>query len=362
MRAELPADIDSSEGSHTWNFLRPAAMVAAELYESILPQVIQIIFPEWSYETYLDEHAKARGITRRAATAASGDLTITGIPGSVLPVGSTFSTAASGDTEAVEYASTEEVTIDSNGDATVPVRCTETGPVGNTMAGTVILTAGRMAAVTSGTNEAPITGGTSEESDDDLRERISQYDKSQGMSFVGSISDYKRWASSVDGVGSVTVIDAQDDTGLVTLVLTDTNGDPATEDLCTAVYNHIMQPDNPEARLAPVNAYLSVTAPETVSLAVSATVEPTESATLESIAAEFLQGLAAYMPAAMEEREVKYTRIAAVLSATAGVNDYSNLLIGVAGTTLGTANISIASDELPAVAAGDIDLTIGSVT
>ena len=30
MREQLPADIDSSEGSHVWNFLRPTAMVAAD--------------------------------------------------------------------------------------------------------------------------------------------------------------------------------------------------------------------------------------------------------------------------------------------------------------------------------------------
>lgn len=97
MRAMLPDDIDSSEGSHVWNFLRPTAMVAAEMCEAILPQVIQIIFPDWSYADYLDGHARARGLTRRAATAASGSVTITGTARAVIPLGTRFSTAAVGD-------------------------------------------------------------------------------------------------------------------------------------------------------------------------------------------------------------------------------------------------------------------------
>lgn len=362
MRAELPPDIDSSEGSHVWNFLRPTAMVAAELCEAVLPQVIQIIFPAYAGAEYLDEHAKARGITRKAAVAATGTLAITGTVGAVIPAGSTFSTAATDDTPAVEYASTQDVTIDNNGDATVPVQCTEAGTIGNTMPGTVILTAGRLSTVTSVTNLAAITGGLAEETDDELRARISEYDKSQGMSFVGSIADYKRWASSVIGVGSVTVLDAQDDDGLVTIIVTDTNGDPATEELCTAVYNYIMRPDNPEERLAPVNAYLAVEPPDTIDLAIQATVEISDSSTIPGVTAELERNLSAYMTTAMEESEIKYTRIAAILSGTAGVVDFSSLGIGLKSAgTYGTSNITISATELPTIAASDIHLTAGTV-
>ena len=40
MKAVLPADIDLSEGGHAWNMTRPAALIAAEICEFILPQVI----------------------------------------------------------------------------------------------------------------------------------------------------------------------------------------------------------------------------------------------------------------------------------------------------------------------------------
>lgn len=363
MRAMLPDDIDSSEGSHVWNFLRPTAMVVAELCEFVFPQIVQLIFPDWSYGEYLDRHAETRGIARREAVAASGQLFITGTAGAVIPEGSLFSTAATNDAPIVEYATTEAVTIGEDGTVSVGVQCTQTGTIGNTTTGTVVLVASRLPEVTAVTNPSAITGGTAEEDDDSLRERILEYDQSQGESFTGNMADYKRWALSVSGVGDATIIPAQDDTGLVTIILTDTDGAPATEDLCQAVYNYIMRPDDPMSRLAPVNAYLAVVPPATVEVAVRATVELTTDATLESVQAAFARGLTAYMPTALEDQEVKYTRVAAILSATEGVNDYSGLLIGAKGdpTEYGTSNLPVTSIQLPTVEEEGIDLISGIV-
>lgn len=363
MRAMLPADIDSSEGSHVWNFLRPTASVAAELCQFALPQVIMAIFPEWAEGEYLDAHARMRGLSRRSAVAAAGVLSITGTPGAVIPEGSRFSTPSAEDRPAAEYATLSDVTIGSLGNVAVSVQCTQTGPAGNTAPDTVVLVSGRLPTVTSVTNPEAITGGAAEESDESLRERIMEYDKTQGESFVGSASDYRRWALSVDGVGGVTVLDANDGQGTVTLIITDTDGLPASETLCDDVYDAIMCPDNPAERPAPVNARLEVIPPDTVPIAVQATVELLPGSSIEGVQAAFLQGLTEYMPTALEEGEVKYTRVAAVLSATEGVNDFSGLLIGVksASTQYGTDNLPVEANELPTVAAEDLHLTLGTV-
>ena len=76
------------------------------------------------------------------------------------------------------------------------------------------------------------------------------FDASLGNSFVGSPADYRRWALEVAGVGTAKVISAQDDTGLVTIVLTDSDGMPAQQGICTAVENHIMRYDSWYERLA----------------------------------------------------------------------------------------------------------------
>lgn len=364
MKAVLPADIDSSEGSHTWNYTYPTALVLAEVFEFILPEVIKVSIPEWSYGDLLDSHAKGRGMTRRAATAATGELTITGDAGTIIQSGNLFSTAAVNDDPSVDYKVLTSTKIPDAGTATVKVQCTQTGIVGNAPANTVVLVSSRITGIKSVTNPEAISGGTEEETDESLIARILEYDRSQGDSFVGSVADYKRWASSVAGVGGATVIPAQDTSGLVTIILTDSNGDPATEELCTEVYNYIMNPENPEERRAPINALLSVAPPSTMTIGIKAKVELSDDATIESVKDAYLAKLALYLPAALDDGEIKVTRVAAALASTEGANDFSNLQIGLkTGDTVsyGTANIPITSSQLPTIAAEDLILTAGSV-
>ena len=361
MRAILPPDLDMSEGGHAWNMTRPTALVVAELCEFVLPEVIKLIFPEWSYGEFLDGHAKARGITRRPATYADGEITITGTEKTEIPAGSLFSTAAINDEPSVDYETLETVVIPSGGSVTAAVRCTQAGIIGNATAGAIEIVSSRLTGITGVINTVGITGGTEEESDESLIERIAEYDKSQGDSYTGTPSDYKRWAKSVAGVGDATVISAQDDSGLVTIILTDSNGDPATELLCMAVYNYIMRPDAPEERLAPINAFLKVTPPMTLAIGVQATVELDDDATIESIEADFLAQIALYLPVALSEGEVKYTRVGAILSAIDGVNDFKGLKLGAVGTAYGTGNIAITTNQLPVMDKEDCTLTAGTV-
>lgn len=364
MKEVLPADIDLSEGGHAWNMTRPTALIVAEICQFVLPEVIKLIFPQWSYGEYLDYHANDRGLVRRKATAAVGQVTITGPAETIIPKGSLFSTASVNGAASVNYETLEEVQIPESETVTVDVQCTQTGIIGNTGANTVVLVSSRLTGVKSVTNAEPLTGGTEEEDDESLILRISEYDRSQGDNYVGSVADYKRWATSVDGVGSATIIPAQDTTGLVTIVLTDSNGDPATEQLCISVYNHIMRPDNPDERLAPVNALLSVVPPATLEISIQATVELGNNATLESVKEAFLAQLELYLPVALDEGEIKYTRVAAALAATKGANDFSNLQIGLItdGTvSYGTSNIAITTSQLPTINADDLILTAGTV-
>lgn len=366
MRGILPADIDSSEGSHTWNLLRPTALVVSELCEFVLPQVIQLIFPEWSYGEFLDAHAQTRGMTRKAATPATGELTISGAAGTVIPAGSMFSTTSlNPEDPAMSYITTAQATISATGSVTVNIQCTEAGSEGNTGENTIILLASSITGITAVTNPEEVSGGTDQETDEDLIARIEEYDQTQGDSFVGNMADYRRWATSVAGIGNASIIPPTDDSGIVQIVLTDTNGEPASETLCTNVYNYIMSPDDPYARLAPINAVIDVISPTTIDIAIKATVELAAEAVLSDVSAALMTSLNEYLEEAMADEEVKITRVAAILSATTGVNDFSGLQIGKksGGTaTYGTDNIQLMPTELPTITADDIDLTQGTVS
>lgn len=362
MKEILPADIDISEGSHEWNMTRPTALVVARMCEFILPQVIQLILPDYSFGTYLDGQAKTRNLSRRAATAAVGTITITGAAGTTIPTGSLFSTAAVNDEPSVDYAAVTSAKIPESGSVTVDVQCAQSGIIGNTPANTVVMVSSKLTGISSVTNPEAITGGTEEETDESLQARIADYDQSQGDSYVGNVSDYRRWATNVPGVGAATIIPAQDDSGLVRIILTDANGEPATDDLCEKVYNYIMQPDAPDKRRAPIGASVSVGPPEVVQIGVQALVELEPGATLEAVKTAYAACLAAYLPEAFEDGEVKYSRVMAALSSVEGVNDFANLRIGVKdGGSVWTSNISISEYQLPVISKDDLMLTAGTV-
>lgn len=366
----LPKDIDLSEGGHGWNMTRPIALIGAEICEFILPEVLKLILPEWSYGTFLEGHAKGRGIYPREAVAASGEITITGKVDSTIPAGSLFSVPSVNGEPSIDYATIEDATIpkpeEGNEDTNsvkVGIVCTQTGKIGNTGANTIILASSKLTGITAVTNEAEIEGGKERESDAELLAKIEEYDKTQGYSFVGNESDYIRWAKEA-GAGSVSVISAEDESGLVTLIITDTDGSLPGEPLKDAVYNHIMRPDDKEARLAPIGAFLSVVGPATCDISIMATIELDPTSTIEAVKKDFAAQVALYLAEALDEGEIKYTQIWAVLAGISGVADFKDLKIGeitASGVTYGTSNISLTDRQLPTVSADNLLLTAGTV-
>ncbi|MGC2873795.1 baseplate J/gp47 family protein [Ihubacter sp. mB4P-1] len=359
MAADLPQDIDLSEGSHSYNLLAPTAMQEAYFTQYIMAEAVKRIFPRLceGYSEYVDYHAEVNGITRKAAARAGAVLVITGAKDTVIPAGTVFSTAAVGDAPSVAFVSVEEAAIGETGTAQVFVKAEETGSGGNVAAGTIILQDTPLDGISAVTNPQAASGGTDEESDASLIERIMEYEKMQGLSFVGNDSDYKRWAEEVDGTGTAIVVppEEDDDSGTVTIVLTDSEGNPATETLCQKVYDYIVSPNDRDKRKAPVNgAALVVTPPSIINLVIAAQVTLTEGAELETVKAEFIRNISAYMAQAPEDREVRYTRIGAILSRTEGIADYDAATLTLNG---GTNNIPVAVNAFPRVDSGRVTLS-----
>lgn len=359
MLDSLPYDIDASEGNHAWNLTRPTALETAQMLEFYIPNILRQMFTKWATGSFLDLHAEERKITRKSAAYASGTLTITGKAGTVIPESSVFATAAVNDTASVNYITLESATIPSTGSVDIQAQCTVSGLSGNTAKGTIVLKVSNIDGITGVTNAADFTGGTEEEDDESLRERVEDYDQGRESSYVGNKADYKRWAKSVAGVGNATVIAPEDKSGKVTIVLTDSNGDPATALLCTTVYNHIMRPDDEYERLAPPNAVLYCIPPSTIAVTVTATVELDGTKTLAEVKTAYLSALAKYMATAGADGEVKYTKICSLLSAVSGVNDYDHTTLKMND---GEANIPIAKTEMAVVSADGLTLTEGNVS
>lgn len=343
MMQNLPDDIDDTEGGFPWDFTKPTALEKAELLEFHMMETTKIMHYMFSYGIYLDYHARAVGITRKEASRASGTLQITGSPGTIIPNGFLFAVPASGDTAAITFYTTEEATISLDGVADVPILASETGTIGNVAADTIIIMVSpSISGIEKITNTESTSGGAAEEDDESLRSRIGEICEASDASFVGCDNDYIRWAKEINGVGDVIVIPEWNGPGTVKVVVMDANGTPANPKIITDVENHIVAPQNRRARLAPIGATVTITAPTTVDVNVACdlTIAPGESYT--AIVANIGESLKDYFETAQKEGVIKRNRIGSIIIGTDGVADYANLTLNG-----GTDNISLALDEYP---------------
>lgn len=342
MLKELPENISKEENGWVCDLFSPVAIEHARAVQFVLLEAIKNIIPKYSYGDILLGHAENRGIFKKAATYAEAVLKITGIPGTAIPSGFQFSTLADLDNAGIVFAAVAQVVIPEAEEAEINVRCLASGKIGNVAANTITLMVKPLKGIISITNEAAAYGGFEEETEESLRQRIADYDMAQGLSFVGSPADYRRWAMEVSGVGGANVLPATDDTGLVTIILRDLNGMPAGEDICKNVESHIMRPDSPYERLAPVNAFLKVIPANSIKMKISAVIEIEEGYSLEVIKSSFTSSVSSYFMQVSDE--LKYTEIGALLIGTEGVYDYANLKIND-----GVDNIPISLGDVPIV-------------
>lgn len=259
MLEKAPPGISIKEGDFFWDATRPTAIEKAELVQIKLQHFLRLAFPQTSYGQYLDFLGEMKGVFRRPAISATGTVIFMGQPGTVIPAGFVVLTEAAGPSPAIEFQTKERAQIGEDGTVTVTAECLEPGTVGNVTANTITLLSEPIAGVTSVINPEPFSGGTEAEDDESFRERIlAAYDEP----LSGAKKDYIRWAKEVPGVGAVYVIPLWDGPGTVKVLITDSNDQPANQELIDAVQAHIAPDGNLGGGLAPIGADVTVDAPE----------------------------------------------------------------------------------------------------
>lgn len=343
MMDNLPGNIDDTEGGFPWDFTKPTALEKAELLEFNMMETTKIMFPQFAYGIYLDYHAQAAGLKRKAAGYATGSVTVTGDPGIEIQKGFLFAVPASGGTAAIMFATTEDAIIDYTGSVEIPIKAAAAGISGNVKADTIIIMAtAELENIERVTNDEATSGGTEREDDEDLRQRIMDYYANLEASFVGCDADYKRWAMEVSGVGVVIVVPEWDGPGTVLLVLIDENGAPASKAIVEAVHNHIVSPNDRDLRLAPIGATVTVKAPETIPINISCDLTLENGADSATVMAALKFALSAYFLEAKSAGVVKRSVIGSTIIGTDGVADYAHLRVNDDRT-----NIAVGSAQLP---------------
>lgn len=326
MAADLSAMNPNStiEGSFGRDIINATSVEFEKTYAE-LSLVSQAGFAQTSWGEYLENIAEEHGVFRRSAVRAIGTVTVTGT--GTVSQGALFQTQ-----DGTEFSATSTVKVTASAD--VPVQAVEYGSKGNVAAGAITIIPMSIPGITGVTNAKATYDGFDEETDEELRERL--LFKVRMPATSGNMNDYIEWGTSVEGVGHITVVPLWNGNGTVKLLVTDSNGQPASPELLARVTEKVES-------MHPIGATVSVIAPSVLGLTVALT--PTKGG---GDAAAIKKVLNAYfLSRQYTEKKVSYAKVGQLIienADTTQVEDYDNLTINGA-----TANIGVDTDQIPSV-------------
>lgn len=241
----------------------------------LLDWVWRQIFPDTAEAEQLARWAAIWGVRRKAAIAATGNVTLTGVNGSILPAGSELVRA-----DAVSYVTAADATI-AGGIATVAVTAVDAGTLANADVGVRLSLANAVIGINANALVAAggLIGGAAEEDDDALRARL--LDRIQRPPHGGNANDYVAWALEVPEVTRAWVSPNEIGLGTVTLRFVmdgreDIIPEPADIDAVEAYVDE----------LRPVTAALTVVAPVPVTIDFAINADPPGAAVEAAIIAQ----------------------------------------------------------------------------
>lgn len=286
---------------------------------------------------WLDKKAVEHGVFRKTATRSTGNVTFTGTPGAMIPTG--FKVYSDTQTFEVVYGGV----IGDSGTVDLRVRSIETGVNVNVPIG-AIKKMDSVDGLREVHNAEPITGGTDQEDDESLRERLLLRMRYPGTS--GNKYHYLHWAMEVDGVGRVKVFPEWNGPGTVKVSILDRNQGVASQELMQKVKDHIDVDDGSGDTLAPIGATLTVSTATAVTLNIEAkitgvdeTVKPSD---LMEVYAYFLKEY--FTEIAYTRERVTVAKLIDLLWRIDGVGEILSLQVNG-----GTDNIAIGEEEIPVV-------------
>lgn len=312
------------EGSFGRDIINATSVEFEKTYAE-LSLVSQAGFAQTSWGEYLENIAEEHGVFRRSAVRAIGTVTVTGT--GTVSQGALFQTQ-----DGTEFSATSTVKVTASAD--VPVQAVEYGSKGNVAAGAITIIPMSIPGITRVTNAKATYDGFDKETDEELRERL--LFKVRMPATSGNMNDYIEWGTSVEGVGHITVVPLWNGNGTVKLLVTDSNGQPASPELLARVTEKVES-------MHPIGATVSVIAPSVLGLTVALT--PTKGG---GDAAAIKKVLNAYfLSRQYTEKKVSYAKVGQLIienADTTQVEDYDNLTINGA-----TANIGVDTDQIPSV-------------
>ena len=327
----VPDSYQKTIGFPTYDLLA-AVSLRMEGTDEELAQAKTLLDPENLTGDDLDRFVFPRsGLDRRQATFAHGVVHVVGT--GTVSEGALFESGGG-----IQFYATQTVQITGEGD--VPVTCRQDGTAGNLPAHSVTQMPVTIQGIASCDNPAPMSGGYDEEDDAAYYERYLLKIRTPATS--GNIYHYQSWALEVSGVGAVKVFPLGHGANTVDVVLVDSTGQPAPEDLVGQVQDYIDPSSTGRGEgQAPIGAQCYVEAAAKKEISISATVSKLNTAEEENITAGIKAAVTAYLAEIVFRQDyVSFARITDRILDVEGVLDLENLTVNG-----GTGNVAVGERE-----------------
>lgn len=269
MLAEVPDLYDKRDGSMIQTALGPAAYALEGFYLD-LDRVQQAAYLQTAAGQALDYLGTIAGLARYQASPAVR----LGVFNAAVPVGARFST--------INGADSINFTVTSDADNQYQLTAETPGDAGNSYAGP-ILPITFIEGLTSAAVTDILVPGDEEETDDAFRARI--ITALNERPFGGNIAAYRENILEIDGVGAVQVYPTWNGGGTVKCSVLGSDFLPASATLLENVQNAVDPPPNQGLGLgtAPIGAQVTVTAPDKVTVDVTAAVSLAPGSSIEQV-------------------------------------------------------------------------------
>ncbi len=334
MLNEMSKKYEKSDGFLTRSIIKSESIELSEIHQ-LANNIVKMFNVDNLEGEELEAVVRDRtGITRKTATKAKVELTITG--NATITVGDMFSTSNN-----IIFTSTEAKVIMASG--TIIAECSEYGILGMVGAESITQMPVTITGVETITNSEPSHDGFEAESDEALRERYYIFLRTPATS--GNIYHYQLWASQVTGVGRSRVFPLWNGPNTVEVVVIDSNMQPASSDVVNAVQTYIDPLENQGAGYgqAPIGAYCTVTPATAVNIDINVDVDLMEGIELIDVQPEIETKISEHLKEiAFQKNYVSYAMIGAKILEVEGVLDYQNLTLN----SLVASNIPIGNHEV----------------
>lgn len=329
MLSNLSNTEDKTPNSFSYDILSAAAIVFEDFQRVILE-----LFKKFDVMNLEDEELDARvlqiaGIKRKQATQSTGEVTITGLPKTVIPKETVFLAGS------LEFTIDQDYVIPDTGNITIKVKSVVYGGDANALPNAIDKSSPQIMGVDNISNAKEINNGYDQETDDDLRERY--LEKLLHPPKAGNPAHYKLWATEVDGIWNAKVFRTWQGGGTVKVVVIGLNRKAVGPDLIEKVKKHILEE-------APIRYEdLTVESATTKKVKVDVKIKLTQNANLIEVKEEIKDRIEKYFyNISFKESIVSYAKVGAEILKVPGVADYDDLkLNGSMG------NVAMKETEVP---------------